>query len=242
MSSIEFQLLLAAVALQAHRGRMLRLDDVMNEAGMGSFLPLLPSIRSEDFFKPELNHEPASLLEDAEDPRGFRPPPGLSLKQPPELPAGVVTLMVRNIPARYDQDLLLKEWIPDGSFDILHVPFDVELCGSKGYCFVNCVSHEAALDFQRKVHGTRLRFQKGKALNVGAAVVQGREGNLKTFRGRALAHMPYFEMVPAIFEGKDRLSTSDVLKLLGQSKLATKLTRLRSQPPQATYSAELAGM
>lgn len=210
---------------------MLLLEDEMNKAILNSFLASIQDKDAADRYEPD-GIDALAQPKEAQAPCGYSPAPGLSRKPLPILPDGVVTLMVRNIPARYDQELLLQEWIPDGTFDMLHIPFGVDLRRSKGYCFVNCVSHEAALDFQRRVHGTRLKLQKGKPLTVGAAAVQGREENLKAFRARALAYMPYFEMVPAFFEGKERLSTPEVLQLLGQTRVASKLTRLRELPMQ----------
>lgn len=170
--------------------------------------------------------------EAAEDkPLSLRLPPGLSHgpKQPPFLSGDVVTLMVRNIPARYTQESLLNEWVPDGSFDMLYAPMNVDQCCSKGYCFLNFVSHEAALAFQKLVHGQRLKLQKGKALNVCAAVVQGWEDNILIFRERKLANTPFLEMLPALFEGKERLSTEEVLQVLGHSGSMMRLTSLRDQ-------------
>lgn len=178
--------------------------------------------------------------EAAEDkPRSLRLPPRLSCgpKQPPMLSGDVVTLMVRNIPARYTQESLLNEWVPDGSFDILYAPMNVDLCCSKGYCFLNFVSHEAALAFQKRVHGQRLKHQKGKALNVCAAVVQGWEDNILSFRERKLANTPFLEMLPALFEGKERLSVEEVLQMLGHSPSKIRLTSLRDPHPAGVQAS-----
>lgn len=73
------------------------------------------------------------------------------------LPAGTVTLVVRNIPARYSKEKLLEEWANDGSYDLLHLPFNSTTQRPCGFAFVNFVSHEEASVFQAQVLAARFQ-------------------------------------------------------------------------------------
>lgn len=132
-----------------------------------------------------------------------------------ELPPEVTTLVIRNIPARYTKEKLLEEFVPDGRFDLLHFPYDIEAMCTSGYAFINFVSHEAALDFQKEVHGTYPKHGRGKHFDVRAAEVQGFQATLSTVNAnRKLQRYPFEEMVPAVFSGKTRLPTWRVLEKL----------------------------
>lgn len=154
---------------------------------------------------------------------------------PRALPPGATTLVVRNIPARYTKEKLLLEWPPDGSFDLIHIPYNIDEQRSVGYAFINCVSHEAALAFQTRIHGTYLRQGYGKHLDVIAAEVQGLQATLELFGStRKLQKGLFEELLPALFEGKVQLSSSQVLERLGLK--SAKLMSLSSYLETPTYA------
>lgn len=137
-----------------------------------------------------------------------------------EIAPGVTTLVIRNIPGRYTKDKLLEEWIPDGTFDLMHLPYNVSNQRSCGYVFLNFVSHAAALEFQAKVHGSYLKFGTSKHLDVSAAEVQGLNGMLELANSnRKRQRVVYEEMMPALFQGKVRVPLEDVLARLGLQHL-----------------------
>lgn len=154
------------------------------------------------------------------------------------LPAGTVTLVVRNIPARYSKEMLLEEWIPDGSYNILHLPFNVALERPCGYAFINFVSPEEASKFQVKVHGTYFQVGSRKHLDVSAAEVQGFESTLVLARiSRQRQRDCFDEMIPAIFCGEERLSTREVMELLGLKNMKLQSFQRSSQSGKQTWMA-----
>lgn len=143
-------------------------------------------------------------------------PPNLSRRNTLRLlPPETTTLVVRNIPARYTKERLLEEWIPDGSFDLLHLPYNSHQQRSLGYAFINFVTHEDALNFQAKVHGSYPRQAAGKHFDVSAAEVQGFHATLAHVNSRRRQRSCCMETAPAIFQGEARLSPVEVMERLG---------------------------
>lgn len=124
--------------------------------------------------------------------------------------------MVRNIPVRYTQDMLLKEWPNDtGMYDFLYLPICIDRKRNASFCFINFNSQESAIEFQQTWHKKRLaNFSTRKPLDISPADVQGRDENLlqilrnKTFRIRNI----HFQ--PAIFKGPERVTMEDFLEEL----------------------------
>eukprot|EP00931_Biecheleriopsis_adriatica_P119164 TRINITY_DN9441_c0_g7_i1.p1 TRINITY_DN9441_c0_g7~~TRINITY_DN9441_c0_g7_i1.p1 ORF type:complete len:258 (-),score=25.91 TRINITY_DN9441_c0_g7_i1:87-860(-) len=100
------------------------------------------------------------------------------------LAVNFTTLHVRNIPARYTQEMLLQEWSHHEGLNMLWLPYSRRLRRGMGYAFVNFGSHDCARQFQRDVHKTRalLSGRDSKDLNVVAATWQGLEMTLRQFR------------------------------------------------------------
>jgi len=89
------------------------------------------------------------------------------------------TLMVRNVPVMYTQEMLLHEWPNDGSYDFLYLPRSGAGRFNLSYAFINFVSEAQAEEFRTKWQKKRLAFYSSKkALNISYAEVQGREANL----------------------------------------------------------------
>jgi hypothetical protein len=59
--------------------------------------------------------------------------------------------MIRNIPIKYTEEMLLKE-LEDfiGLFNCLYLPFDFERDGNRGYAFINFCNPFCILDFYEK--------------------------------------------------------------------------------------------
>lgn len=108
------------------------------------------------------------------------------------LAPGDTTLVVRNIPARYTQEKLLMEWIPDGSFDLLHLPFNFREKKMASHVFLNFVSHEMAVRFQEQWHGKFLSVHgRTRALDICSSTIQG--------------YMPYLDRMPILQNRDDSL-------------------------------------
>lgn len=142
----------------------------------------------------------------------------------------VRTLMVRNIPVRYTQDMLLKEWPSQGSYDFLYLPICIDRKRNASFAFVNFTSAEAALAFQARWQKQRLeQYSSRKSLDISPADVQGRDENLlqivrnKTFRIRNL----HFQ--PAIFIGSERISMEDFLVSMNWQSKGAKLQASRDE-------------
>jgi len=103
--------------------------------------------------------------------------------------AGVVTVMVRQIPRRCTQIMFLNELLRsgfEGQFDFLYFPYDAKKECIVGYGFINFVSHAHAQKFRRMFDGSFFDEQEarqcGKPLRVHPASTQGYEANFKQFR------------------------------------------------------------
>eukprot|EP00930_Biecheleria_cincta_P069643 TRINITY_DN5735_c0_g3_i1.p1 TRINITY_DN5735_c0_g3~~TRINITY_DN5735_c0_g3_i1.p1 ORF type:complete len:343 (+),score=54.99 TRINITY_DN5735_c0_g3_i1:23-1030(+) len=134
------------------------------------------------------------------------------------IPEGFTTLAVRNIPARYTKMTLLEEFEPDGSFDYFYVPYSFRLSRTTGVAFLNFLSHDLALDFQRKWHRRPLASssENSKHIDVAPADIQGLAENLKTFNPKSLARLARVGMLPVFLDGSGNcLDTVQVLQWSG---------------------------
>lgn len=124
------------------------------------------------------------------------------------LPPGTTTLVVRNISCRNSKEHLMKEWPPDGSYDLLFLPMTFE-GRSSGCAFINFVSPKAALDFQLRAHGTYPQHAKRpnpSYFDIRAAKVQGFHATLARLKPSRSPNQ-----LVAIFKGKEQLSPEQVL-------------------------------
>lgn len=110
----------------------------------------------------------------------------------------VVTLIVRNIPARCTQAKLLELWPAKSAYNVLYLPYCRRRRCTVGKAIINFVSHAAAMNFRAIWQGLALiPGAKAKPLDIGVAEVQGFEENLqdmmnnvKTNRVKNKQHMP----------------------------------------------------
>jgi RNA recognition motif-containing protein len=101
------------------------------------------------------------------------------------------TLMIRNIPRKYTQRQLLVD-LNDahailGKVDFFYLPADLGTGRNLGYCFVNFVQPQDAVEVKQKLHKLRLFSGAKSGLSIGFADVQGLESNLRNVR-RPLMH------------------------------------------------------
>merc|ERR1719282_354437 len=128
----------------------------------------------------------------------------------------VTTLIVRNVPKHYNLAQLLKQWTPDGSYNLLFYPYNLKMERRLGFCFINFLSNKAALKFHRRWHQSFLpKHNSNKALDIDASNDQGFKQNLEHFRGKNIEWMNDPELLPAIFEGKHRIDARKVFVNLG---------------------------
>mmetsp|Transcript_57747 Transcript_57747/g.185601 ORF Transcript_57747/g.185601 Transcript_57747/m.185601 type:complete len:366 (+) Transcript_57747:118-1215(+) len=136
-------------------------------------------------------------------------PPG-GARHSRRLPPGGTSLIARNIPARYSQERLMEEWQPDGSYDLLYLPYCFTRKRTVGYAFLNFRTHELALAFQDRWHGSRLQFHgTTKRLDIAVATTQGYVPSLLFLlqRSKKVRRFRSPNFLPALFDGTVRLDT-----------------------------------
>lgn len=105
----------------------------------------------------------------------------------------VTTVMMRNLPNKYMQDLLLKETQEHGyhlkrDIDFFYLPMDRNNGANLGYCFINFVSSNTALSFVKAFQGKRMRrFNSSKTIALMPASIQGYEANKIHYASRRVA-------------------------------------------------------
>eukprot|EP00930_Biecheleria_cincta_P046577 TRINITY_DN32135_c0_g1_i1.p1 TRINITY_DN32135_c0_g1~~TRINITY_DN32135_c0_g1_i1.p1 ORF type:complete len:504 (-),score=103.82 TRINITY_DN32135_c0_g1_i1:351-1835(-) len=97
--------------------------------------------------------------------------------------ADVTTVMMRNLPNKYTQQMLLQELREAGfhmqaDFDFFYLPMDHSNCANLGYCFINFTETHRANDFAEAFSGKRMRrFNSHKTAVIMPASIQGYEQN-----------------------------------------------------------------
>eukprot|EP00406_Dinophysis_acuminata_P082064 CAMPEP_0179257794 /NCGR_PEP_ID=MMETSP0797-20121207/24975_1 /TAXON_ID=47934 /ORGANISM="Dinophysis acuminata, Strain DAEP01" /LENGTH=257 /DNA_ID=CAMNT_0020965789 /DNA_START=32 /DNA_END=803 /DNA_ORIENTATION=+ len=116
----------------------------------------------------------------------------ITKKEPPW--TDVTTVMMRNLPNKYTQQMLLEE-IHDGGFrlqhdfDFFYLPMDHSNAANLGYCFINFVETALANAFAAAYQGKKMRrFNSNKTVVVMPASVQGFERNYAYYASTRVAH------------------------------------------------------
>lgn len=116
----------------------------------------------------------AATAASAAGPMGYPPVP------PPEW-ATVETVMMRNLPNKYNQHMLLDEVNHTGflgTFDFLYLPIDTETCANRGYAFINFIDPSYAWLFKVTFEGRKMNHSNSsKVVSVTPATLQGFEAN-----------------------------------------------------------------
>merc|ERR1719183_1823708 len=83
----------------------------------------------------------------------------ISAENPPPEWGNTTTVMMRNIPNKYTQHLLLSDINEAGfigTFDFMYLPIDTETNANKGYAFVNFSEPGFAWMFKQGFEGRRM--------------------------------------------------------------------------------------
>ena len=85
------------------------------------------------------------------------------------------TVMIRNIPIKYTDSILIKDLEEfKGKYDCLYMPYDYEKKGNKGYAFINFVNPLHILYFHEKFNGKKWPlFESSKICELNSANFQG---------------------------------------------------------------------
>lgn len=101
------------------------------------------------------------------------------------------SLMVRNIPNKYTQQMLLSEFTENGhgpgKIDFFYLPIDFKNRCNRGYAFINFVDYRDIVPFHRQYFGQHWKvFNSDKICDITYARIQGKTGMLKRFENSAL--------------------------------------------------------
>ena len=120
------------------------------------------------------------------------------------------SLMVRNIPNKYTQQMLLSEFTDNGhgpgKIDFFYLPIDFKNKCNRGYAFINFVDYRDIVPFHRQYFGQHWRvFNSDKICDITYARIQGKAGMLKRFENSALMEKDE-EYKPLVFvsNGSDK--------------------------------------
>eukprot|EP00931_Biecheleriopsis_adriatica_P005592 TRINITY_DN107085_c0_g1_i1.p1 TRINITY_DN107085_c0_g1~~TRINITY_DN107085_c0_g1_i1.p1 ORF type:complete len:404 (-),score=77.12 TRINITY_DN107085_c0_g1_i1:367-1578(-) len=97
----------------------------------------------------------------------------------------VTTIMMRNLPNKYTQQMLLEEVDQAGfagSYDFFYLPIDPETRANRGYAFLDFKEPATAARFKQCFEGQSLRmFKSSKIVTITPAQLQGFEANYKHY-------------------------------------------------------------
>jgi len=133
------------------------------------------------------------------------------------LEPGTTTLMARNIPAKYKKDRLAQEWpVTTWSYNMLYLPCS-RRGSSFGYAFLNFLTPEHAVAFQRRWHGNYLlEHGSNKHLDISQARVQGLAESLRDMVSGVDSQVwKHAACHPLVFEGTRLLEPDEVLQQFG---------------------------
>jgi hypothetical protein len=107
--------------------------------------------------------------------------------------AGMTTVMVRNVPKKCTQRMLLSDVISEGygeAIDFVYLPTDISTSKNLGYAFVNFTHPYYAESFRKSFHKKHLSSMRGSrtGLSVSYAVIQGLEANVSNVLKNASVH------------------------------------------------------
>jgi len=116
------------------------------------------------------------------------------LPPPPGWDPTATTVMIRNLPNKYTQQMLLRTlqdsgFRPCSHFDFFYLPMDRGNGANLGYGFVNFVDPVTAGAFASTFQGRRMRrFNSRKTIDVMPALIQGYEANREHYAGTRVVH------------------------------------------------------
>lgn len=134
--------------------------------------------------------------------------------------ANVYTVMLRNIPNKVNQHLLLAELDDNGfasAYDFLYLPIDPETNANKGYAFINFVDPKMAMMFRMMFEGRKFNnFKSDKVMSTTPAALQGFEANFAHYsrarvNQRELCARPLFLRDPQVKKDLQRRRKTESL-------------------------------
>jgi len=127
------------------------------------------------------------------------------------------TLMLRNIPQRYNREMLLEDIDARGfrgTYDFFYLPIDFATIHSVGYAFINFVGEAEPVHFKSVYDGLKLSEDSPKVCEVCDAKVQGRVRNVEFYRNSTVMGMDE-QYHPVLLENGFRLRFPQPTRVLG---------------------------
>lgn len=132
-------------------------------------------------------------------------------QQPRSAPSwdGATTVMMRNLPNKYKQQMLLDEIAQQGfqakkDFDFLYLPMDHNAKANLGYCFINFCEPGIAWAFGQAFEGKKMRhFHSSKVVVVMPASMQGFQANYAYYANSRVAQAEDPQYRPLFFREPD---------------------------------------
>jgi len=123
------------------------------------------------------------------------------------------SLMVRNIPNKYTQTMLLSEFSKSGhgpgKIDFFYLPIDFRNKCNRGYAFINFVDYRDIVSFHNTFNGNSWKvFRSEKICSITYARIQGKEGMMKRFQNSALLQKDQ-EYRPLVFSPDGQLADDE---------------------------------
>jgi len=167
-------------------------------------------------YAPGLSELPPAVAEVPDYPRGSATDP-MSWD-------GTLTVMVRQVPRSYTQQLLIDELNSRGfedMFDFIYLPNDHKRGVNVGYGFINFISAKHAVAFRDAFDGRSLRHyssSRGCPMRVHPASVQGYDANFKVFAKTKTLQKQDPRFSPLFLRGRPTASPADQDLQFGQQK------------------------
>jgi hypothetical protein len=118
-------------------------------------------------------------------------------------PENATTVLIHNMPPRSTIDELIKAFPPDGSYDLINLPFNVKARRTSSFATINFISVDLAAAFFQRFEGQRLPHSTRSCknpLSITAARIQGLEANLVKLRGeKGIAEMRNAALLPRLY-------------------------------------------
>jgi hypothetical protein len=124
----------------------------------------------------------------------------------PSTEGGITTLMLRNIPVKYNREMMLDDmdrrgfW---GTYDFFYLPIDFQTGNTVGYAFINFLNSGEASRFRETYQGLSLSPDSTKICEVGVAKAQGKANNVEQYRNSSVMAMEE-RFKPVIFQNGAR--------------------------------------
>jgi len=99
------------------------------------------------------------------------------------------TLMIKNIPNKYTQKMLLStvDETHKGLYDFFYLPIDFKNKCNVGYAFINFIDPKSIVSFYQQLHNTKWeKFNSEKVCNIAYARIQGKDNLIAHFQNSSL--------------------------------------------------------